>query len=228
MAAPKSIDELPPLPVIDGVEIRHVPGFVGYAVGDNGDFWSCATSSNQGWKCGLWKKIRPYTMGKYGHLGVKIGGKTVAVARAILMAFVGPPPEGMQAAHYPDRNPRNNNLWNLQWKTAYDNHQDKELHGTVMRGELHGNARLTEEDVREIRRMKAEGATQKQITDRVRNHSLDGSRYCCPQEMEARCLRTPRAAARDDGPELTDTHEQAREPLMIVSAKRPAPLQWGN
>ncbi|WJI43714.1 hypothetical protein NL532_24210 [Mesorhizobium sp. C120A] len=43
------------------------------------------------------------------------------------------------------------NQWHLSWKTPIENAADKLDHGTIARGEQHGNAKLTEADVRSIR-----------------------------------------------------------------------------
>lgn len=58
------------------------------------------------------------------------------VHRLVLMAFVGPCPEGMQACHN-DGNARNNHLSNLRWDTPSSNMHDRVKHGT------HQNANRT-------------------------------------------------------------------------------------
>lgn len=50
----------------------------------------------------------------------------------------------------------------LRWATKRENTQDTVLHGTKSRGERHGNSKLTESDVREIRLL-CETHTQKQV-----------------------------------------------------------------
>jgi hypothetical protein len=68
----------------------------------------------------------------------------------VLTAFVGPPPEGMEAAHQ-DGVRSNCKLSNLAWKTHADNLADKALHGTRQVGEQGSNVILTREAVAEIR-----------------------------------------------------------------------------
>ena len=71
--------------------------------------------------------------------------KYVLVHRLVLEAFVGPCPQGMQTLHADD-NPANNCLSNLSWGTPKRNHE------TIDRkGEANGRAKLTADDVREIR-----------------------------------------------------------------------------
>jgi hypothetical protein len=53
------------------------------------------------------------------------------VHRLVLEAFVGPCPIGMQCRHFPDPNPANCNLKNLQWGTPMENTEDKRVHGTL-------------------------------------------------------------------------------------------------
>jgi len=52
----------------------------------------------------------------------------------------------------------------LRWATPTENAADKELHGTVIRGERHWGAKLNESAVREIRRLSAM-RTQQSIAD---------------------------------------------------------------
>ena len=73
----------------------------------------------------------------YGYSLVGIGGKLALVHRLVLEAFVGSCPEGMEARHYPDRNPANNCVENLSWATHQINCQDRDEHGTSMKGYVH-------------------------------------------------------------------------------------------
>lgn len=69
----------------------------------------------------------------------------------VLEAFVGPAPEGTEAAH--DDGVRTNcRLSNLGWKTHRENVADKVRHGTRQVGERGSNAVLTREQVIHIRR----------------------------------------------------------------------------
>lgn len=91
------------------------------------------------------------------------------VCRLVLLAFVGPCPKGMEACHFPDHDTRNNRLENLRWDTRKANSRDREAHGTMIRGESHYHATLTEEMVREARKLRALGWT----------YRLLGERYGC-------------------------------------------------
>lgn len=98
--------------------------------------------------------IRPLNTGYAGRLGVMLCAygvtKRFQVHRLVLMAFVGMPPEGTECRHL-DGNHLNNRLENLVWGTHTENMRDKTGHGTQMLGENHHKAKLTEDDVREIR-----------------------------------------------------------------------------
>lgn len=68
----------------------------------------------------------------------------------ILTTFVGPRPKGKQCCH-DDGNHDNNVKSNLYWGTKLENEADKQRHGTTARGETNGNAKLTDEQVEQIR-----------------------------------------------------------------------------
>jgi DNA invertase Pin-like site-specific DNA recombinase len=55
---------------------------------------------------------------------------------------------------------------NLRWGTRIQNMQDKNLHGTSPQGERHGGAKLTEREVRLIRRLRRAGIKQNLIATR--------------------------------------------------------------
>jgi hypothetical protein len=78
--------------------------------------------------------------------------KTVFIAILVLRAFVGPKPKGMQCCHL-DGNRTNDSLRNLIWGSKATNEAHKALHGTVTKGQKNGMAKLTNEAVREIRRV---------------------------------------------------------------------------
>jgi hypothetical protein len=89
-----------------------------------------------------------------------VSGKkcSLTLARMILEAFVGPCPEGMEACHFPDRDPGNNRLENLRWDTRKNNFVDRDIHGTTARGERVGRAKMTAEKVILLREMSRSGS----------------------------------------------------------------------
>ena len=73
------------------------------------------------------------------------------VHRLVLLAFRGHPPHKHEGCHN-DGNVENNRLDNLRWDTASANQRDRAKHGTSNRGERCAAAKLTESDVRAIRK----------------------------------------------------------------------------
>lgn len=59
-----------------------------------------------------------------------------------------------------DGDPKNCAPANLAWGTYAENEADKKIHGTVIQGERHHNAKLTDELVRAIRKMSRDGYSQ--------------------------------------------------------------------
>lgn len=74
------------------------------------------------------------------------------VHQLVCEAFHGAKPfPGAEVAHW-DGNKANNVPSNLRWATQVENSADKIRHGKTVRGERNGRAKLTAEQVREIRR----------------------------------------------------------------------------
>jgi len=77
--------------------------------------------------------------------------KTKYIHQIVLETFLGPCPEGMEACHFPDRNPANNHINNLRWGTHRDNYRDAVKHGTLGKvGEKHPGAKLTEKEAQMV------------------------------------------------------------------------------
>lgn len=98
------------------------------------------------------------TVGVNGHRRVR------SVHRIIAMAFV-PNPNNLPEVDHIDNNRRNNKASNLQWLSGTDNKKKTpfEARSETHKGELNGRAKLTAEDVKEIRRLYNNGYTQQEI-----------------------------------------------------------------
>lgn len=153
------------------VEYRDIPGFPGYRVGSDGTVW---TRRWRGWhllNVTAWRRMK--LIPDHGYLCVHLGGseggvkfRKLPVHVVVLLAFVGPCPDGMEACHFPDRAKTNNSLANLRWGTPVDNANDKKLHGTTARGSRNARSRLAESSVIEIVRLLKEGVSQTAIATR--------------------------------------------------------------
>lgn len=117
-----------------------------------------------GEECLIW----PFARGSKGYGTIHLDGKYKIVSRFVCeKAHGSPPTPSHEAAHscgmghmgcvHPGH---------LSWKSMLENEADKLKHGTIRRGERHGNSKLSIEDVRRIRVMSSEGMTQFKIADR--------------------------------------------------------------
>ena len=139
------------------VTYKDIPGFPGYRVGDDGSVWSCRIASGAPGFHGLrsvitsnWRQLKPFLSKRTGRHQIQIGGARRSVHRLVLLAFVGPCPDGLEACHA-DGNRTNNVLSNLRWDTHKSNCADRIAHGTQVQGERMWNSRFTEADIRAIR-----------------------------------------------------------------------------
>jgi len=76
--------------------------------------------------------------------------KTIYVHAAVAAAFIGPRPPGLVVCHG-DGDPGHNTPGNLRYDTQKANAEDRDKHGRTMRGEHQKNAKLTDQDIRDIR-----------------------------------------------------------------------------
>ena len=90
---------------------------------------------------------------KYGHLGVHIGNGgvkyTVFIHHMVLLAFVGPRPDGMECCHN-NGIANDNRPENLRWDSHKNNNGDRVVHGTYQYGEDHHMAKFSNAKVREV------------------------------------------------------------------------------
>jgi hypothetical protein len=130
---------------------KPIPGY--------GDFYEASNLGNIRVKdrevekfCGLTKTkvkqfykgrlLKPSNSDKYGHKSVHIGYDkkriTVFVHKLILLAFVGPCPDGMECCHN-NGIASDNRLENLRWDTHKNNNADRKRHGNYKKGKEHHN-----------------------------------------------------------------------------------------
>lgn len=104
-------------------------------------------------------------------------GKSVTcyVHALVLSAFVGPRPSPKHQAAHHNGVRWDNRLANLRWALPVENCADKKVHGTDQVGMKHHMRKITDEDVREIRHLRAAGVYYKDIAARYGLHKA----YVC-------------------------------------------------
>jgi hypothetical protein len=158
---------IPPLPKIPGVRVKHIDGWPGYAVSDDGRVWTCNISGpNAHTKFNeTWKQLIPGRRGRRSYFGVTLCNHGVMrqflVHHLVLNTFIGPCPEGMECCHWDD-DASHNHLFNLRWDTNHENRMDMIRNGRSTRGIRNPMAILTPSIVRDIRSL-AGLMTHKQI-----------------------------------------------------------------
>ena len=158
-----------PAPIVEfWLPVRGYEGI--YAVSDCGRVASLARSHPVG-KGGARRRARAILQqNSRGHNGYRtVGlyrdgrGKTSYVHRLVVEAFLGPSPDGMEAAHGNGRRD-DNRLSNLRWDTRKGNHFDTIRHGTRLLGERANDAKLCRDDVIKIRHLFASGRSKLSIS----------------------------------------------------------------
>jgi hypothetical protein len=151
---------------------KTVPGYDGlYEVSDHGRIRSLDRVVKNGGESAYWRdgKMLSAPVGKTGYRGVQLcregKRKNVRVHRAVLEAFVGPCPDGMEACHG-DGDRLNNHLSNLRWDTRKANHADKSKHGSQS-GERNHRSRLTRDGALDIMKRIRHGQTHRSIASDI-------------------------------------------------------------
>jgi len=152
-------------------EWRAIPGHDGYEASSFGRVRSLYRVLSDGRR---WKgRILKQKTNRHGYLvvAIPIGGgryRHANVNTLVAEAFFGTrPTRHHQSAHY-DGDRKNNYADNLRWATAAENAADRDRHGTTahLKGETHGMAKLTDEVVIRMRRMKASGVSVDELAGR--------------------------------------------------------------
>lgn len=129
--------------------------------GEPKQFYSGVVLPYQQDECLLW----PYSKNNAGYGVLRLGGRVQVVSRCVCEKVNGAPPSPQhEAAH----SCGNGNLGcvtprHLRWDTHAGNQSDMAVHGTSTRGERQWMAKLTEADVREIRKLSESGVCPKEI-----------------------------------------------------------------
>lgn len=164
MSTADSSVQLPPLPVIDGIEFRHVYGFPGYCADSTGNVWTCIGRKHKGVRWArtvvtdTWSKLRSWIHPVSGqvicnvHRNATGKRRTITASLLVLLAFSGPKPSSRHECCHWDDIPTNNAPSNLRWGTRSDNLNDAVRNGRLVnRGERNGRAKIAMADADAIR-----------------------------------------------------------------------------
>jgi hypothetical protein len=130
------------------IEWRPVSNFENYEVSNTGQIRNTHTGFI----------LKPYLKPTgYRYVLVRRGGRLgrnakIMIHRAVLTAFLRAPNPKEETRHL-NGNPADNRIENLSWGTHLENVSDTRRHGHLPIGERSGSAKLTEADVRDIRRL---------------------------------------------------------------------------
>ena len=132
-----------------------IPGYPNYLVSRRGEVRSLVRN-----------RLLSQVEGERGYMLVNLYSngrpKHFLVHRLVAAAFLGPIPPGHQVNHK-DADKTNNHLENLEIVTPEQNRAHAARHGLIRVGEANPSARLTEEDVRAIRKLRDEGLRVRDI-----------------------------------------------------------------
>jgi hypothetical protein len=134
--------------------VRITPEYPGLVISDDGRI--------QG-PSGTWLKGG---VGRGDYLHISHVRKTVKIHIVVCTAFHGPKPTPEHQVAHRNGVRTDNRASNLRWATSLENHADMEVHGTVLRGSGHPEAKLTESQVRKIREERESGTPLKTIASK--------------------------------------------------------------
>lgn len=136
-------------------EMRPIPRFPNYYADTDGNIWSNKPIGRAKVNKSGMRKLSPQKNNK-GYDVINLGrrDRSLLVSRLILLTFIGPCPPHMESCHGPVGT-SDNSLVNLSWGTKSKNlGEDKRRDGTAPIGMNNPYAKLTEEQVLKIRKLK--------------------------------------------------------------------------
>ena len=152
-------------------EFRTLSRFPNYRFGSDGSVWSRRNWAGKQGQLAQWRRLRDRRVSRSTHLKVNLVDSSGhradhLVHRLVLEAFRGPCPPGLECRHGNDVG-NDNRVDNLSWGTRSQNRHDCVRNGRDRspKGEANARSKLTEEDVRQVRRRRAAGESQQSIAD---------------------------------------------------------------
>lgn len=152
------------------MEWKPIPGIDGYEASSCGAIRSWLSRGGRSKierKCSV-PRILSQSVSKNGrgYLVVSVRSRPIQVHRLVLLAFVGPCPQGMECCHGVGGR-FDNSVSNIRWDTKDANHNDRMSFGDVLRGERIGNSVITDEQAKEmVAEYAGGGATISAIADK--------------------------------------------------------------
>lgn len=154
---------------------RVIAGFDDYAVHESGQVKRIKADCAGRY---LGRVLKPsVNSGGYPHVTLARNGEhfNKKTANLVCEAFHGSKPSASHQVAHNNGNKADSSRGNVRWATPLENAQDKQAHGTVLRGDMHPaktnpgyhkngaehhSSKLTEDSVREIRMLRAGGEKQ--------------------------------------------------------------------
>jgi len=131
--------------------LKPIKDFQGYFINEKGEVFSSIIYRRYKDKL---RKVSTYDAWGYKTVTLQKNRKSNKrfVHRLVLQTFIGECPKGFQCRHL-NGDKQDCRLENLKWGSRSENQLDRIKHGTDNRGERHGMAKLTKENVKKIRIM---------------------------------------------------------------------------
>jgi hypothetical protein len=169
------------------MEWRKLPRFPGYEFSERGDVRRL-TQGGRRYPAGYVLTVKAHSRGYLCYTLNDECGKAVTMLahRLVAMAFLPEPLPGQSEVAHGDGTRTNNDCRNLRWATPRDNQDDRKLHGTYVKGEAAYSAKISAEQVKDIRKRYANGG-KRYVGGDVTYRSLS-EKICISQAQVSRIV----------------------------------------
>lgn len=138
---------------------KYIPKSIGYYISDEGKVVRILNGQIRTLKLG---SHRGYFRANIRYKGPEKRMKPELIQRLMLIAFVGEPPLGAEAAHL-NGDRQDNRIQNLKWCSSKENNSHKKAHGTYLYGSLVPTSKLTDRHVKQIKVLASMGFFHREI-----------------------------------------------------------------
>lgn len=148
-----------PLTELAERELRIIPGFSRFAISCDGIVHRMVKSHRQPNAPDI---VKQWPRASDGRLSVFLtddmgARRNKQVSNLVARAWIGPPPDGKPHSAHLDGKVTNNHYENIVWASPAENEAHKKLHGTCPLGEQTNSAKLTRQQVQEIKSLASQG-----------------------------------------------------------------------